>query len=56
MNYIIGLDVGIGSIGWSVLRNDAECKRIEDFGVRIFDSGELDNGKNRKSQEKHCRM
>lgn len=52
MNYIIGLDVGIGSIGWSVLRNDAECKRIEDFGVRIFDSGELDNGKNRKSQDR----
>lgn len=52
MNYIIGLDVGIGSIGWSVIRNDENCKRIEDFGVRIFDSGELDQGKSRKSQER----
>lgn len=52
MNYIIGLDVGIGSVGWAVIRNDESCKRIEDFGVRVFDSGELDQGKSRKSQER----
>lgn len=51
MNFILGLDIGIGSVGWAVIRND-EKKRIEDFGVRIFDSGESDNGQERKSQER----
>ena len=35
MKYIIGLDIGIGSVGWAVVRNDDDCKRLEDFGVRI---------------------
>lgn len=48
-NYVLGLDVGIGSVGWAVVRDD-EKKRIEDFGVRIFDSGEEKNGQNRDSQ------
>ncbi len=38
MKYIIGLDIGIGSVGWAVVRNDDDCKRLEDFGVRIFES------------------
>lgn len=33
MKYIIGLDIGIGSVGWAVVRNDDDCKRLEDFGV-----------------------
>lgn len=41
MKYIIGLDIGIGSVGWAVVRNDDDCKRLEDFGVRIFESGEI---------------
>ena len=49
-NYILGLDIGIGSVGWAVLNLDRN--RIEDFGVRLFDSGESDNGKNRTSQER----
>lgn len=49
MKYIIGLDVGIGSVGWAVVRNEDDCKRIEDFGVRIFDSSEY--GKSRKSRK-----
>lgn len=36
--YYLGLDVGIGSIGWAVI--DLKKKRIEDFGVRLFESGE----------------
>lgn len=48
MKYIIGLDVGIGSVGWAVIRNEENIKRIEDFGVRIFDSSE--DKKNRKSE------
>lgn len=38
MKYIMGLDIGISSIGWAII-ND-EKKRIEDLGVRIFPSGE----------------
>ena len=28
MKYIIGLDIGIGSVGWAVVRNDDDCKRF----------------------------
>lgn len=51
MKYILGLDIGIGSVGWAVIRND-DYKRIEDFGVRLFESGESNNGKDRSSQER----
>ena len=52
MKYRIGLDIGIGSIGWAVVSGEKETARIEDFGVRIFESGEKDNGKSRTSQER----
>lgn len=54
MKYIIGLDIGIGSVGWAVVRNDDDCKRLEDFGARIFESGEIiESNKNiRKSQRR----
>lgn len=38
MNYNIGLDIGIASIGWSVI--DLDNNRIEDLGVRIFQKAE----------------
>ncbi|MGX1901443.1 type II CRISPR RNA-guided endonuclease Cas9 [Thermolongibacillus altinsuensis] len=38
MNYKIGLDIGIASVGWAVINLDQ--KRIEDLGVRIFDKAE----------------
>lgn len=43
MNYRIGLDIGITSVGWAVLENDEkdEPKRIVDLGVRIFDVAEI---------------
>ena len=50
INYILGLDIGIGSVGWAAINLDKQ--RIEDFGVRIFDSGESNNGKDRLSQER----
>ncbi len=50
INYILGLDIGIGSIGWAAINLDEQ--RIEDFGVRIFDSGESNNGKDRLSQDR----
>ena len=49
-NYILGLDIGIGSVGWAVLNLDDN--RLEDFGVRLFDSGESNNGKDRLSQDR----
>ncbi len=52
--YIIGADVGIGSVGWSIINLDEQ--RIEDFGVRLFDSGEIvdNNRKKRKSQKRRA--
>lgn len=50
--YRIGLDVGIGSTGWAVISGNKEKSLIQDFGVRIYDSGEINGGKNRKSQER----
>lgn len=42
MDYRMGLDIGITSVGWSVLENNSkgEPKRIVDLGVRIFDAAE----------------
>ena len=41
-HYAFGLDIGIGSVGWAVLRNqpNGEPDRIQDLGVRIFDKAE----------------
>jgi len=43
MNYRIGLDIGIASVGWAVLENNEEDEpnRIVDLGVRIFDIAEI---------------
>jgi CRISPR-associated endonuclease Csn1 len=45
MKYTIGLDLGTTSVGWAVINNDAN--KIEDLGVRIFESAE--NPKNGNS-------
>ena len=55
MNYILGLDVGIGSVGWAVVRNEDDTKRIEDFGVRIFSSGENPKTRERLSQQRRAK-
>lgn len=53
MKYIIGLDIGIGSVGWAVVRNDDDYKRLEDFGVRIFESGEIiESNKNIRNSQR----
>lgn len=43
MDYRIGLDIGIASVGWAVLENNSkdEPVRIVDLGVRIFDRAEI---------------
>ena len=42
MNYRIGLDIGIASVGWAVILNDSmdNPAHIMDVGVRIFDKAE----------------
>ena len=47
INYILGLDIGIGSIGWAVINLDKQ--RIEAANVRIFETGE-----DRKSKKSEC--
>lgn len=43
MRYRLGLDIGIASVGWSVLEHDEHDNpcRIVDLGVRIFDPVEV---------------
>ena len=43
MNYVLGLDVGIASVGWAVLELNEEDNpiRIEGLGARIFDKAEV---------------
>lgn len=51
--YRFAFDIGIGSCGWAVIsENETGNRRIEDAGSRIFDSGEMKEGKDRKSQER----
>jgi CRISPR-associated endonuclease Csn1 len=40
--YVLGLDIGITSVGWAVIQNDihGEPIKIERLGVRIFDGAE----------------
>lgn len=42
MKYTLGLDIGIGSVGWAVLQNRADGVpiKIENLGVRIFTKAE----------------
>ena len=50
LDYRIGLDIGIASVGWAVIENDKDCKpfRIVDLGVRLFSPAEInDKGKNK---------
>jgi len=50
--YTLGLDLGIGSVGWAVINQDGAEARLENFGVRLFRSGERNAGKDRLSQER----
>lgn len=50
LNYVIGLDIGIGSVGWAAINLDK--RRIEESGVRLFDSGEvLDQNKRKRTSQ-----
>lgn len=56
INYRIGLDIGITSVGWAVLLNNSNNEPIHilDMGVRIFDKAE--NPKNGASLAGERRM
>ncbi|MDD4688664.1 MAG: hypothetical protein PHE51_02825, partial [Eubacteriales bacterium] len=53
-NYILGIDMGIGSIGWGLIDAEKGKERIVDFGVRLFESGEENGGKDRTSQQRRA--
>lgn len=42
MEYTIGLDIGVASVGWAVLTNDSQGEpcHIQDLGVRVFEAAE----------------
>lgn len=51
--YGIGLDIGVGSVGFAVIsRTNDEDARIETLGARLFDSGETADRKASLSQER----
>ena len=43
INYIIGLDIGIASVGWAMVEIDEEENpiRLIDLGVRVFERAEV---------------
>lgn len=43
LNYILGLDIGIASVGWAVVETDSDVLpyRLIDVGVRTFDRAEV---------------
>ena len=43
LNYILGLDLGIASVGWAVVEIDEEENpiRLIDVGARIFERAEV---------------
>lgn len=42
INYILGLDIGIASVGWAMVEIDEEENpiRLIDLGVRVFERAE----------------
>ena len=59
MTYTLGLDIGIGSIGWAVINQ--QKGKLEDMGVRIFESAgaaqdaRLNRGARRNLRRKNWR-
>lgn len=47
INYYLGLDIGIGSVGWAIIGEENGKSWLEDFGVRLFNAPE--DPQNKKS-------
>jgi len=43
---ILGLDIGIASVGWGII--DTDTNKIVDMGARLFDSADANNNKTRR--------
>ena len=48
-NYILGLDIGITSVGYGII--DFETRDVIDAGVRLFKEANVDNNEGRRSKE-----
>lgn len=46
MGKVLGLDVGIASVGWSII--DTKANKIVDMGVRLFESADAANNQQRR--------
>ncbi len=46
MGYILGLDLGITSVGFGIIEEDTY--KIIKYGVRLFDEGTADNNLTRR--------
>lgn len=53
MSYILGLDIGIASVGYGII--DKEKKEIVDAGVRIFKEGNKDDNANGRRPKRGAR-
>lgn len=51
LQYVLGLDIGIESVGWAVIRC-APAYRMEDAGVRLFATAEQERGKSNTNQDR----
>ncbi len=54
MNKVLGLDIGITSVGWSVI--DHESGDILDCGVRLFEEGTASNNVDRRIKRSARRL
>ena len=53
-NYILGLDIGISSVGWGLLELDTNNNpyKIIDVGSRIFTPGEVEKTGDSRAKER----
>ena len=51
---VLGLDVGIASVGWCII--DTEHNRVVDMGVRLFDSADVSNNVARREARSSRRV
>ena len=54
MKKILGLDIGITSVGWGIV--DSNTNRIIDFGVRLFDESDSENNLKRRGYRSNRRI
>lgn len=48
MKYVLGLDIGVASVGWGVIQNDDEELVIKESGVRLFPQRDASQNEERR--------